>query len=210
MDEKIIKARLETDGGAPHGPKVLKKDIYEAGLSARRVLEGAEQEARALIEDAERRRDTIVEAAREEGFRQGIAAWDQALEAARQAQEALDARYEPEIIRLALKVAEKIIGEELRSHPETIVSIARECLRSVRHEHSLTLRINPKEVEEVQRHLDALVEVTGSGRRIQVMADATVASGGCIVDSVVGVIDARLETQLKCLEEILLRIAVRR
>jgi hypothetical protein len=52
------------------------------------------------------------------------------------------------MIRLAVRMAEKIIGEELRSRPETIVSIARECLRSVRHEHSLTLRVNPKETGE--------------------------------------------------------------
>ena len=62
----------------------------------------------------------------------------------------------------------------------------------------------------VQRNLDSLLEVTVSGRRIQVVADAAVAPGGCIIESVVGVIDARLETQLKCLEEILLRVAVRR
>ena len=48
---------------------------------------------------------------------------------------------------MAVKIAEKIIGEELRSSPETIVSIARECLRGVRHEHSLTLRINPGQTD---------------------------------------------------------------
>lgn len=210
MDEKIIKARLESDGGAVPGPKILKKDVYEAGLNARGVLEMAAKEAQALIDDAERRRDAIVEGARQEGFRQGLAEWDRALENARQAQETLDVRYEPEMIRLAVKIAEKIIGEELHSRPETIVSIARECLRTVRHELSLTLRVNPQDTDEVQRNLDSLTEVTGAGRRIQVVADPAVACGGCIVDSAVGVIDARLETQLKCLEEILLRVAVRR
>ena len=111
---------------------------------------------------------------------------------------------------MAVKIAEKIIGEELRSSPETIVSIARECLRGVRHEHSLTLRINPGQTEELQRNLNSLIETAGPGRRIQVVPDSAVAPGGCVVDSVVGVIDARLETQLRCLEEILLRVAVRR
>jgi len=70
--------------------------------------------------------------------------------------------------------------------------------------------VNPTATDEVQRNLDALTEVTVSGRRIQVMADGSVAPGGCIIESVVGIIDARLETQLKCLEEILLRVAVKR
>ena len=210
MNGKIIKAGLEADGGAAPGAKILRKDVYEAGLNARDVLEAAKKQAQALIEEAEQRRNAIVEDARQVGFRQGIAEWDRALEAVRQAQDALEIKYEPQMIRLAVKIAEKIIGEELRSRPETVVSIARECLRGVRHEHSLTLRVNPKEADEVQRNLASLVEVAGSGRRIQVAPDGAVAPGGCIVDSTVGVIDARLETQLKCLEEILLRIAVRR
>ena len=179
-------------------------------MDARGILDSARSEADAIVCDAEQRRDAIVEAAREEGFRQGLAKWDRALQTVREAQDSLEAKYEPEIIRMAVKIAEKIIGEELRSRPETIAAIARECLRSVRHEHSLTLRVNPKDVEQVQGKLQSLIEVAGSGRRIHVVEDGAVASGGCIVDSVVGVIDARLETQLRCLEEILLRVAVRR
>jgi type III secretion protein L len=209
MDGKIIKAKLEAETGAVSAARIVRKDVYEAGLNARGVLDAAAKQAQAVIDDAERRRDTILDGARQEGFRRGMADWERALESARQAQVALDARYEPELIRLAVRVAEKIIGEELRSRPETIVSIARECLRSVRHEHSLTLRINPKETGEVQRSLGSLVEAAGSGRRIQVVADAAVPWGGCIVESAAGAIDARLETQLKCLEEILLRLAVR-
>jgi type III secretion protein L len=210
MDEKIIKARPEPDGAAAVRPRYLKRDIYEAGLDARRLLDAAHEEAQALLDDIEQRREAIVRAAREEGYRQGLAEWDLALQSARDAQESLDVRYEPEIVRMAVKIAEKIIGEELRSRPETIVSIARECLRGVRHEHNLTIRVNPAEVEELQRSLASLMEIAGPGRRIQVAADGGVAPGGCIVDSAVGVIDARLETQLRCLEEILLRVSVRR
>jgi type III secretion protein L len=210
MDEKIIKAGIEVEGGVTSVSTILRKDVYEAGRRARQVLEAAEKKAQALIDDAERLHGAIVEGARQEGFRQGIADWDSALEAARQAQLALDIKYEPEIIRLAVKIAGKILGEELRLRPEAIVSIARECLSGVRHEHSLTLRVNPTATDEVQRNLASLADITASGRRIRVMADTSVASGGCIIESVEGMIDARLETQLKCLEEILLRIAVRR
>ncbi len=209
MEEKIIKARPEPDSGAGSS-RVLKKDVYEAGLDARRILESAQREAQAIVEQAEQRRDSIIQAAHEEGYAKGLAEWADAMLAAQTAQEQLDVKYEPEMVRFAVKIAEKIIGEELRAHPDTIVSIARECLRGVRHEHNLVLRINPAESEEIQRNLESLVEVTGGGRRIQVVPDSAVAPGGCIVDSTVGLIDARLETQLKCLEEILLRVAARR
>jgi type III secretion protein L len=210
MDEKIIKAKPAQDSVGIAGAKILKRDVYEAGVDARGILDAARSEAEGIVREAEQRRDAIMAEAHEEGFRHGLAQWDRALQGVRESQDLLEAKYEPEIVRMAVKIAEKIIGEELRSRPETIAAIARECLRGVRHEHSLTLRVNPKEADELQRHLKSLIEVAGSGRRIQVLEDSSVSSGGCIVDSVVGVIDARLETQLRCLEEILLRVAVRR
>jgi type III secretion protein L len=210
MEDRIIKARPVADGGAVSGAKYLKKDVFEAGMEARSIVEAARRKADAIVRDAEERRDALVAAACEEGFRDGLAQWDRALQTVGEAQESLDRKYEPEIVRMAVKIAGKIIGEELRSHPETIVAIARECLRGVRHDHALTLRVNAKELPEVERSVAALLDVAGVNRRLHITADPAVAEGGLIVDSVVGVIDARLETQLRCMEEILLRLAVRR
>ena len=48
------------------------------------------------------------------------------------------AESEPEMIRLAVRIARKIIGEELRLNPQAIVSMAAECLQGLRRERSLT------------------------------------------------------------------------
>jgi type III secretion protein L len=210
MEEKIIKARLEADAGMVGEPKVIKKDVYEASLDARRIVSRAQREAETVLEEAVLRRDESLEAARREGYQHGLSQWDKALRSLEGAREALHARHEAELVGLAVKIAEKIIGEELRTRPETIVSIVGECLRGIRYGHSLTIRVNPSESAEVQRGLSRLQETIGPGRHIQVLADSTVSPGGCIVESDLGVIDARLETQLKRLDEILARIALRK
>ena len=114
------------------------------------------------------------------------------------------------MVRLAVKIAEKIIGEELRTRPETIVSIARECLRGVRHEHSLTLRVNPED----RRTGAARSRVPGESSRGRAAASrcagCAVGPGGCIVESVVGGHRCPSRNAAPCLEEILLRVAVRR
>ena len=209
MDDKIIKARVEpeTPAGAP---KVLKREVYEAGLEARQIIESAQRQSQAILDAAVRRADDAMEAGRQQGYRDGLARWAEALEALRGAREALHAKYEPEVVKLAVKIAEKVIGEELRTRPETIVSITRECLRMVRGEHRLTIRVSASEKDIVLRTLDSLERTIGPTAQIQVVGDSAIAPGGCIVESGSGVIDARLETQLKCLEEILLRIAARR
>ena len=208
MDEKLIKAGTAVEHAS--GARVVKREVYDAGLDARSIVDAARAEAEAIVGEAEARRASIIEAAHGEGFRHGLAEWDQALQAVLEAQQSLNVKYEPEIIRMAVKIAGKIIGQELKTRPETIVSITRECLRGVRHEHALTLRVNPAHVDEVQRNVSSLVETLGPSRRIQVQPDSSVEPGGCVVESSVGVVDARLETQLRCLEEILLRVAERR
>ncbi len=207
MEEKIIKARLAPEAPlAP--PRVLKRDVHDAGVEARGIIEAAERQARDILDEAVRLRDDALEAGRLEGYREGLAEWDDALLGLKRARGSLDAKYEAELVRLSVKVAEKIIGEELRTRPETIVSIVRECLRGVRHEQSLTVRVSPEEREEVLRQVESLTREVGL-RNIQVTADTSVSRGGCIVESERGIVDARLETQLRRLGDILIRIANR-
>src|SRR3712207_4970410 len=118
MDERVIKAGAGADHAAGE-PRVLKGDVYSAGLDARGIVDAARAQAEAIVRDAEERRNAILDAAREEGFRHGLSQWDEALESVRQAQVSLSEKYEPEIVRMAVKIAEKIIGEELRTRPET-------------------------------------------------------------------------------------------
>ena len=207
MEDKILKNRFLADAPLA-APRVLKRDVHEAGLEARDIIEAAERKAQALLDEAVRGRDEALEAGRQQGYREGLAQWDQARMEMLHIRESLHAKYEPELVRLSVKAAEKIIGEELRTRPETIVSIVQECLRGVRNEQSLTVRVSTTERDEVARQVARLQREAGL-RSLQVIADSSVNVGGCIVESERGIVDARLEVQLKRLEDILLRIATR-
>jgi type III secretion protein L len=208
MEQKIIKAGTGSEA-SPAQPRVLKRDVHQAGMEARDIIEAAELQAQKTVGEAVRQREEALEAGRQEGYRQGLAQWDEARVAMLRTRESLHAKYEGELVRLSVKVAERIIGEELRTRPETIVSIVRESLRGIRNEQNLTVRVNPGEKEEVLRQVDSLNSEVGLGGNVQVLADAAVSAGGCIVESARGVADARLEVQLKRLEDILIRISAR-
>ncbi len=207
MDEKIIKAKPTAEPAAIPGQKVVKKEIFSATLEARDIVQMARQQAAEVLEEAGRQREAILAKAREDGYEEGLRQWNAALASAHEAAAKLEKDYEAELVRLAVRIAEKIIGGQLASAPETIVGIVREALRSVRRERSLSIQVNSAHLEEVRRHIGKLEEVVGSSRDIHIVANDSVAPGGCIVESDLGVIDARLETQLKCMEEILLRAA---
>jgi flagellar biosynthesis/type III secretory pathway protein FliH len=195
MDEKIIKADAAAAPAAiSAGQKVVKKDVYLAGVEAREIVDAAGREAQA-----------IADAAREEGYREGLSRWNQALEEAGKASERLAREHEEELVRLALRIAEKILGHEVQADPGAIAGIVEEALKSVRRERSLTIRVNPAHVEELRSRLDRLRDAAGGVRQIRIVANAEIQPGGCVVESELGTIDAQLETQLQCLEQILLR-----
>jgi type III secretion protein L len=202
MSEKILKR-----DGALAPSKVVKSQTYGASIEAAQILDAARVQARKILESAEQERQAIIEAAREEGYEDGLRQWNAAVAEANAARDRYLAESEPELIRLAVRIAQKIIGEELRTNPEAIVSIARECLEGLGRERSLTLRASSSDLEVMRRRIDVLRERAGPQRSIEVVADAAVTPGGCIVESEYGIIDARLETQIRCMEEILLRAA---
>jgi type III secretion protein L len=208
MSEKIIKASAGASAAPGVGDaKILKQDAFAATVEARDILAAAQREAAELIEQTAFERERVLHTARDEGRDQGLAEWNEVLASAVAGRRRLLESQESEIVRLSVRVARKIIGEELRTHPETIVSIVREALESVRRERMLTIQVHPDLADEVRSRLDRLEKLVGGGRQIQVIAEASVEPGGCIIESELGVIDARLETQLRCLEEALLRAA---
>src|SRR5262249_31999665 len=116
-------------------------------------------------------------------------------------------RYEADLLKLAVRMAEKIIGERLEADPSTMIGIVGEALKSVRRGKRLTIQVSPDSLGTGRKNMGEMKKREGGAKEIWVEANATVPPGGCIVVSDVGVIDARLETQLRCLENVLLQAA---
>jgi len=204
METKIIKNSAEQPESVAGSGKIIKKELFEASQEARNIVDGARREAEQIVAKAQQERTASVETGLQLGYEEGLKSWNRILAGAWQARENLKTEWEQSLLHLAVRVAEKIIGEQLRLHPDAIVPIVREALKSIGQERQLTLMIHPDHRETVQANLDRLQALVGSSRQIHLVANPDVAPGGCVVESELGVIDAKLETQLKCLEEILL------
>ena len=204
MDEKILKADSVAEKVLISSQKVLKREVFEKAQEARDVVSVAQERARQILEEAQREKAAIREQAREEGKAEGLAEWNRILVDTSRRAEELTKSWEETMLRLSVRVAEKIVGEQLRLHPDSIVEIVREVLKNVRPGKRLMIQVNPSEAARVRARMDRLKEGLGMSE-IEIVAASSVPAGGCMIDSELGIIDARLETQLKCLEEILVR-----
>jgi type III secretion protein L len=69
----------------------------------------------------------------------------------------------------------------------------------------LTIQVNVTDAPQLRTHLDRIKDAAGIRSEIEIAISVNVPAGGCILESELGIIDARLETQLQCLEEALMR-----
>jgi type III secretion protein L len=204
---KIIKADAlsRTVKAAPS--RVVRRDVEKARQWAGEIMEAARGHAAQISAQAEQQRVTTLQAAAQQGYEEGLRRWNEILAESVNRSEEIVRRHEADLVRLAARMAEKIIGERLNADPATLISIVGEALKSVRRERSLTIQVHPDSVELIRANLDELKARVGGSKEIWVEANLAVEAGGCIVVSDVGVIDARIDTQLRCMEKALLGAA---
>lgn len=199
--EKIIKS--PTTNGSSLRSSITKKQIVEARAEAQRLVAAAELEAAAIRESAEALAREGRQTAYREGREAALLEWNELLLEARERRDDALTSIERDVLRLAVKIAEKIIGRELQRDPETVADTVAKALRNVRRNELISIHVNPAEaatVESCRQRLDP----TGRARFLEVVADPSVAIGGCLIETESGAVDAKLETQLRVLERALL------
>jgi flagellar assembly protein FliH len=158
----------------------IREDAHTAGFNAGR-LEGdsaAAQETARLHELLK----VIIEAVRTDCLR----------EQERLAQQCV------EIVAAALA---QIAGPLLATREAAVGAVAA-ALGKAKPAAELTVRVNPADLSSLEAQRAALTAVTAAPT-LHLLADAQVALGGCLVESPIGTLDARLELQLQGLFETL-------
>ena len=207
MPSNLLKGRGKNElPSLTAGVRIVKRQVEDAGRKAHLLVEKASALAAKIVADAEARRDGVLAEARQTGYAEGLAKWNEVVAQAMRAKEEYLAGCENDLLRLSVRIAGKIIGEQLRLQPETIASIVREALKSAPRERRLVIQVSPSDADAVNRHLAKLLEsATFQPPVIEVVPVDTITPGGCVIISELGRVDAQIETQLQAMERVLLQ-----
>jgi flagellar biosynthesis/type III secretory pathway protein FliH len=126
------------------------------------------------------------------------------LVSARAAAEAERAAAKDVALVLARKMAEKIVGRAVELEPSVMGEIAAQALAASRAQGGrVVLRLHPDDRAALERMRPNWPTKIAAAANVQVVADASVGRHGCVVETPVGRLDARLQTQLDALERAL-------
>lgn len=108
-----------------------------------------------------------------------------------------------DIVKLAMVIASKVIHREVKGS-ETVVDNVREAIDMASDKHSIRIKLNPADIPVVDSHRGEFLETIKSLERIELIEDDEIISGGCIVETTEGSVDARLDRQMEEIRKMLL------
>jgi flagellar assembly protein FliH len=185
--------------------------LMEYQQQAQSMMEQANQQIQAAAEQVQRQAQEIgFQQGYEQGLQQGgLTAQQQVYEQLVESRDifiqAIKQRHlmlasaEPDLARLAIKVAEKLVGQELQQNPETIVGIVRLALAGIGDREQVLIRVHPVDYDKVVEHRSSFEKMIEGLKKFDVVADAAIDVGGCAIETNLGNIDARLNTRVSAL-----------
>ena len=207
--------REETAPGPP--PNAV--DLTAVQAEADALFARARAEAAELREDAQVQAEALREAAWQEGHHQGRVEAQAAVEAemralwgARQAamraevdeiitriaaaREALWAQQETQMVGLALDIARQVVKTEVTQNPEVVRALIANALRRITDKDNIRVRVSVADAPRVKEIRQDLMEMVDGLRNLEILDDRRVGTGGCVIETNAGTIDAKIETQL--------------
>ena len=103
---------------------------------------------------------------------------------------------ERQVIDLALQIAQKVVEREIENMPDLAVNVVRGALEEMDARTAVRVRVNPEDAELLRRRWAQVVPPGISPERIELQPDERVRSGGAVIETAHGQVDAQLESKL--------------
>jgi flagellar assembly protein FliH len=123
-----------------------------------------------------------------------------AVEALRTTSERLASEARADALEVGFLIARRILESELATSPEPLVSLVRSTIRRLGEARKMVVKLSPPDAEAVNAVLaarGAAAVTTVTTAQIEVMADAALERGDCMVEGDVGSVDGRVATRIE-------------
>ncbi|HHF0483338.1 HrpE/YscL family type III secretion apparatus protein [Vibrio diabolicus] len=185
------------------GLKVLKAKDYASYLDSQHLVEAANSKAESIIANAQQ----AYETEKQRGYQDGLA--QAKIENAQTMVETLARcndyyqQVEEKMTGVVLEAVRKII--DTFDDVDTTVRVVREALQLVSNQKQVILHVHPEQVVDVREKVAGVLSDYPEVGYVDVVADARLKNGGCILETEVGIIDASIDGQLHALKQAMVK-----
>ena len=181
------------------------REIEKGRFEAEKIIKEAELKASEIEHEAYRRGH---ESGRDEGYKDGQSEVMRLIDRlATVLAKAIDVR--DEIVNsseklmtdIILMIARKVIKDEIVERREVVINNIKESIKRIKDTARIDIRVNFADLDMTTAHKDEIIKMMETLKKINIYEDSRVERGGCIIETDIGAVDARISTQLDAIEE---------
>ncbi len=221
-----VSEEKRSDRGSPE--EESQPDVEQCRQQMEQLMAQAQAEAEELLRQAAEQAQIIQAEAQakgyEEGYQQGLADGRQqaeqqmaatvqrietVLRAVAQERATVLSQAEPEVVQLAMTIAEKVIGLLAQQHRAVVVHTVAQALDQLTVTGPFRLRVHPDDAAYLEVFWREKAEEAhtllsqGEPDQWTLVRDPQIEPGGCVVECGPATIDARLSTQIRAIADAL-------
>jgi len=106
---------------------------------------------------------------------------------------------ESDLIELVISIAEKVINEKI-SKNEVVYNNVKKALEYAINSESILVRINPEDLATLGKYREEFLTIVGESTSFEIIEDENIDKGGCVLDTNLGQIDARISSQMEVIK----------
>ena len=191
-------------------------------FESERLLSEARKKAEEIINKAHEKEENIQAKARQIGIEEGHeAGWsegnDEIKRLSKRLQKVLDtaiarrseilAETESQIVDLILLIVRKVVKVMSESHRKVVLNNVTQALKKLRNRGEVNIRVNLADLEICTKHKRDFIELMENIESVSILEDSAVEPGGAIIETDFGYIDARIQSQLREIEDKIVELA---
>jgi flagellar assembly protein FliH len=191
-------------------------EVPDVKYQAEAIIEQAQNEAQALVTNAQNEAEEIKEKAYQSGYDDGLKVAEKeisetiermsqvftnALKELASLKDEIIANAEGDLIELTMTIAKKLVCHELKQHPEFLIDVIKEAIKTSKMENEITIRINPEDRIILEQHAGELIDFLRTmtfdqTAKIIIEDDTSLTQGGCVIITDTNIIDMTYEARL--------------
>ena len=111
--------------------------------------------------------------------------------------------HQPRMIRMWTEMLKRMLFRQVELNPDTIDSVLSELLSRLSDKNQILIYVSPDDLKHVESELDTkFQEALRGSKRVELKSDPNVQNGSCLIETSLGVYDARWRTQMSQVESV--------
>lgn len=186
-----------------------------ADEEAERIINDAKKSAQSIIDnafaEAENKKNEIFESARQEGYSAGVSAAEeqtagmkeeafQILENAKRERESMLENVESDAVDFIINAVDKILCKTVNLDKDIVLNLIRQGFSQTTVTGDVFVRVSEDDYKDVEENRAEIFDMVDSNVNLEIIKDASLAKGDCIIETPFGNVDCSLKQQFEGLK----------